>query len=100
MSWGDVSSPEGLKKTIFQIIAGIAITAVGIIVTAIAAGVGTYILQILNKTGFTTVASANYVAPIESLASSALLILSIVSILVGVIMIIVALLKLYYNLTV
>jgi len=96
--WDDIGSPEGVK-TIFEIIAGIAITIVGTVGTAIAAGVGTYILQVLNKTGFTIPASANYVAPIESVPSLALLILSTVSILVGVIMIIVALPKLYDNLT-
>jgi uncharacterized membrane protein len=93
--WDDIGSPEGVKTTIIQIIVGIAFTIFGTVGTAIAAGVGTYILQVLNKTGFTIPASANYVAPIESVPSLVLLILSIV----GVILIIVALLKLYDNLT-
>jgi len=95
MSWEDFGSPEDLKKAILALIVGIAITMVGTVGTAIAAGVGTYILQVLNKTGFTIPASANYVAPIESVPSLVFQILS----LVGVIMIIVALLKLYDNLT-
>jgi len=97
--WNDIGSPEGVKTTIIQIIFGIAIIICGTVCTAIAAGVGTYILQVLNKTGFTIPASANYVAPIESVPSLELLMLRIVSIAVGVIMIIVALLKLYDNLT-
>jgi len=93
--WDDIGGPKGVKTIILEIIAGIVITIVGIVGTAIAAGVGTYILQVLNKTGFTIPASANYVAPIESVPSLVFQILS----LVGVIMIIVALLKLYDNLT-
>jgi energy-converting hydrogenase Eha subunit E len=94
--WDDIGSPEGVKTTIFVIIAGIAITIFGTVGTAIAAGVGTYILQVLNKTGFTIPASANYVAPIESVPILAFLILGTV----GVIVIIVALLKRYGGLSV
>ena len=78
-------------------------------------GVSDYILQTLNETGFTIPASANYVAPIESLASSAcsilrtlsglpsiiqiiLFVLIIVGSIVGVREIIKALLKLYDSL--
>jgi Mg2+/Co2+ transporter CorB len=93
--WDDIGSPEDVKTIILEIIAGILLTTFGTVGTAIAAGVGTYILQVLNKTGFTIPASANYVASIESVPSLVFQILS----LVGVIMIIVALLKLYDNLT-
>jgi len=96
MSWGDFGSPEDLKKAILALIVGIAITMVGTVGTAIAAGVGTYILQALNKTGFTIPSSANYLTPIESVPSLVFLILS----LVGVIVIIVALLKRYGGLSV
>jgi hypothetical protein len=94
--WDDIGGPKGVKTIILEIIAGIVITIVGIVGTAIAAGVGTYILQVLNKTGFTIPASGNYVAPIESVPSLVFQILStfsILFILVGVIIIIVALLK-------
>ncbi len=79
-------------------------------------GVGDHILQTLNETGFTIPASANYVAPIESLASSAcsiprtlsglpsiiriiLIVLGIVGSIAGVIAIIKALLKYYDSFT-
>jgi energy-converting hydrogenase Eha subunit E len=72
--WDDIGSPEGVKTTIIQIIVGIAITICGTVCTAIAAGVGNYIIQALNRSGFTIPASANYVAPIESLLSSVFLV--------------------------
>jgi energy-converting hydrogenase Eha subunit E len=96
IAWSDVGSPEGPKKAILALIAGILLTIIGTVGTAIAAGVGTYILQVLNKTGFTIPASANYVAPIESVPILAFLILGMV----GVIVIIVALLKRYGGLSV
>jgi len=57
----------------------------------ILSGVGDYILQTLNETGFIIPPSANYVAPIESLASSACSILRMLSGLPVVIGIILAL---------
>jgi len=93
MSWGDVGSPEGLKKTILAIVVGIVLVIVGAVGASIATGVGDYILQALNKTGFTIPASANYLAPIGSLPSSVFLILMIVFVVVGVVVIIEALLK-------
>jgi len=95
MSWGDVGSPEGLKKTIPGIIVGILVFVVAGVVACLLSDVGNHILQAINETGITIPASANYVAPIESLACSAFLIVS----LVGVIKIVAALLKLYDNLT-
>jgi len=72
--WDDIGSPEGVKNTIIQIIAGIVIIIVGVLGASIAAGVGNYIIQALNRSGFTIPASANYVAPIESLPSSVFLV--------------------------
>ncbi len=63
MSWGDVGSPEGLKKTILALVVGIVLVIVGAVGASIATGVGYYILQALNKTGFIIPASANYVTP-------------------------------------
>jgi hypothetical protein len=94
-----ISGPESEKKVIFGIIAGIVLIVVSVVGISIATSFGNRILQVLNNTGLTIPASANYVAPIESVPSLALLILSTVSILVGVIMIIAALPKLYDNLT-
>jgi len=74
MSWGDVGSPEGLKKTILAVVVGIVLVIVGAVGASIAAGVGNYIIQALNRSGFTIPASANYVAPIESLPSSVFLV--------------------------
>jgi hypothetical protein len=97
MSWADVSSPEGLKKTILAIVALI-VFIVGDVSTSIAADVGNYIIQALNKTGFTIPSSANYVAPIASLPSFLPLILMIVFIVVGVVTIIQILSKVFSNL--
>jgi len=98
VSLGDVGSPEGLKKTILAVVVGIVLVMVGAVGASIAAGVGNYILQTLNETGFTIPTYANYVAPIEGLASSLFLIMRIVSIVVGTVIIIEALLKYYGNL--
>jgi riboflavin transporter FmnP len=67
------------------------IFVVGAVGAGLAMGVGDYILQTLNETGITIPASANYVALIESLVSSALLILRTLSRLPVVIGIILAL---------
>jgi len=99
MSWGDVASPEGLKKTILAVVVGIVLVIVGAVGADIAAGVGNYILQVLNKTGFTITASANYVAPIESVPSLVFLILRLIGVVILIIMIIVVLLKRYDGLT-
>jgi len=95
--WGDVSSPEGLKKTILAIVVGV-LFIVGGVGAGIVAGVGNYIIQALNKTGFTIPSSANYVAPIASLPSFLPLILMIVFIVIGVVVMIGALLKAFGNL--
>lgn len=73
-TWGYVSSSEDLKRTIWGVIVGIVIVIVGVVSASIAAGVGNYIIQALNRSGFTIPASANYVAPIESLPSSVFLV--------------------------
>ena len=78
-TWGYVSSSEDLKRTIWEVIAGIVIIIVGVVGASTAAGVGNYIIQALNRSGFTIPASANYVAPIESLAGSACLIVRTLS---------------------
>jgi len=119
--WVDVGSPGCLKKIILIIvivvlsIVGGAMLPVFCAIVGPLSGVGDYILQTLNETGFIIPASANYVAPIESLASSAcsilrtlsglppiiqiiLTVLIIVGGIVGVIAIIKALLKYYGNL--
>jgi len=88
---GYVSSSEDLKRTILGVLVGIALVIVGVVGASIAADVGNYIIQALNRSGFTMPASANYVAPIESVPRLVFLIVSIV----GVIVIIVALLKRY-----
>jgi len=112
--WEDVGSLlEDLKKIkiILGIILGIIVGGVFFYVFSfvanITAGFGDYILQTLNETGFTIPASANYVALIESLASSALLILrtaSRPSVFIGIILavvgIVVVLLKRYGGLSV
>ena len=95
--WGDVGSPEGLKKTILSIVVGIVLVIVGAVGASIATGVGDYILGSLNKTGFTIPASANYLSPIGSMPSSVFLILMIVFIVAGVVVIIQALLKAFGN---
>jgi len=93
MSWGDIGSPEGLKKTILAVVVGIVLVIVGAVGASIATGVGSYILQSLNKTGFTIPSTANYLTPIGSLPSSVFLILMIVFVVIGVVVIIEALLK-------
>ena len=75
MNWRDVGSPEGLKKTILGIIVGIPVFLIAGVVACLLSDVGDHILQAINETGITIPASANYVAPIESLACSAFLIL-------------------------
>jgi hypothetical protein len=97
MSWGDVSTSEGLKKTILAIVVGVVLVIVGAVGASIASGVGTYILEALNKTGFTIPPSANYLTPIGSLPSSVFLILMVVMIVIGVVVIIQALLKVFGN---
>jgi len=74
-TWGYVSSLENLKKTILAVVVGIVLVIVGVVGASVAAGVGNYIIQALNRSGFTIPASANYVAPIESLSSSVFLVL-------------------------
>ena len=91
-AWREVDSPEGLTKAL---IAGIVIIIVVTVGTAVAAGVGNYILQVLNKTGFTIPAPANYVAPIESLPSLVFLIMRIAGFILIIVLIIEALLKRY-----
>jgi len=108
--WEDVGSLlEDLKKIkiILGIIVGGVFFYVFSFVANITAGFGDHILQTLNEIGFTIPASANYVALIESLASSALLILrtaSRPSVFIGIILavvgIVVALLKRYDGLSV
>jgi len=93
VSWGDIGSPEGLKKTILAVVVGVVLVIVGAVGASIAAGVGNYILQALNKTGFTIPSSANYLTPIGSLPSSVFLILMIVMIVIGVVVIIEALIR-------
>ncbi|MFP3287141.1 MAG: hypothetical protein RXP86_07805 [Acidilobus sp.] len=97
VSWADVSSPEGLKNTILEIVVGVAFM-VGGVGAGILAGVGDYILSVFNRTGFTIPSSANYVAPIASLPSFLPLILMIAFMVVGIVIIIEALLKYYGNL--
>ena len=94
MSWGDVRSPEDPKKTILAIIVGV-VFIVGGVSISILAGVVDNILRALNRTGFVIPASANYVAPIASSWSSAKLILMIVFIVIGVVVMISALLKVF-----
>ena len=91
MSWEDVGSPEGLKKTIPGIIVGILVFVVAGVVACLLSDVGNHILQAINETGITIPASANYVAPIESLVCSAFLIVRTLSGLLVVIGIILAL---------
>jgi uncharacterized BrkB/YihY/UPF0761 family membrane protein len=98
-AWGDVSSPEGLKKVILGVVIGIVLVIVGAVGASIASGVGSYILQALNKTGFTIPSSANYLSPIGSLPSSVFLILMVVMIVIGVVVIIEALLKAFGGIT-
>jgi ABC-type antimicrobial peptide transport system permease subunit len=88
--WGDVSTLEDLKKIILSIIVGIPVFVIVGVVACFLSDVGDSILQALNETGFTIPSSANYVAPIESLACSAFLILRTVSRLPGIIQIILA----------
>jgi hypothetical protein len=97
MSWGDVRSPEDLKKTILAIVVGV-LFIVGGVGISIPAGVVDNILGALNRTGFVIPASANYVAPIASSGSSAKLILMIVFIVIGVVVMILALPKVFGNL--
>jgi len=111
----DVGIPADPKKFISGIIVGGVVFGVLCAIAGFLSGVGDYILQTLNETGFTIPASANYVAPIESLASSAcsilrtlsglpsiiqiiLIVLITVGSIVGVREIIKALLKLYDSL--
>jgi len=94
MSWGDVRSPEDPKKTILAIVAGV-VFIVGGVSISIPAGVVDNILRALNRTGFVIPASANYVAPIASSWSSAKLILMIVFIVIGDVVMISALLKVF-----
>jgi hypothetical protein len=111
----DVSSSGGLGRIVLGIIVGGVVFGVLCAMAGFLSGVSDYILQTLNETGFTIPASANYVAPIESLASSAcsilrtlsglpsiiqiiLFVLIIVGSIVGVREIIKALLKLYDSL--
>jgi len=96
-AWGDVGSPEGLKKTVLEIIVGV-VFIVGGVGAGIAAGVGNYIISALNKTGFTIPSSANYLSPIASLPSFLPLLLMIVFIVVGVVTIIRILSKVFGNL--
>jgi energy-converting hydrogenase Eha subunit C len=96
-AWGDVGGLEGLKKTILEIVAGV-VLIVGGVSTSIAAGVVDNILRALNRTGFVIPASANYVAPIASSRSFAELILMIMFIVIGVVVMIPALLKVFGNL--
>jgi type III secretory pathway component EscS len=105
---------EGLKRIMMIIVAVAVSIIVGIIffllsaaVAGFVAGVGNSILKALNETGFTIPASVDYVAPIESLASSALLMLRTASrppvfigIILAVVGILVALLKRYDGLSV
>jgi len=81
----DVGSPGCLRKIILiivivalSIVSGVMLWLFCAIVGPLA-GIGDHILQTLNETGFTIPASANYVAPIEILASSACLMLRTVS---------------------
>jgi uncharacterized membrane protein len=94
MSWGDVRSPEDLKKTILAIVVGV-LFIVGGVSISIAAGVVDNILRALNRTGFVIPASANYVAPIASSWSFAKLILMIVFIVIGDVVMILALPKVF-----
>jgi hypothetical protein len=89
--WDNIGIPEGLKKIILGTIAGGVVFMVFCGMADFLSGVGDHILSALNKTGFTIPASANYVASIESLASSACLIPRTVSGLLVLIGIIVAL---------
>jgi len=83
--WVDVGSPECLKKIILIIvivvlsIVGGAMLPVFCAIVGSLSSIGDHILKTLNETGFTIPASANYVAPIEILASSACLMLRTVS---------------------
>jgi hypothetical protein len=96
-----------------SIIVGIIFFLLSAAVAGFVAGVGNSILKALNETGFTIPSYANYVAPIEGLASSVLLMLrtlfrlpSIIGIIIGIIVVIIliaaaeimALLKYYGNL--
>jgi hypothetical protein len=96
-AWGYVGGLESLKKTILEIVAGV-VLIVGGVITSIAAGVVDNILRALNRTGFVIPASANYVAPIASLRGFAELILMIVFIVIGVVVMILALPKVFSNL--
>ena len=97
MSWGKVGTREGLKETILEIVVGV-VLIVGGVITSIAAGVVDNILRALNRTGFVIPASANYVAPIASSRSFAELLLMIVFIVIGVVVMILALPKVFSNL--
>jgi len=83
--WVDVGSPGCLKKIILIIVIVVLSIVGGVMLPVFCAmvgplsGIGDHILQTLNETGFTIPASANYVAPIESLASSACSILRTLS---------------------
>ncbi|MFP3321179.1 MAG: hypothetical protein RXO24_11470, partial [Acidilobus sp.] len=105
----------GLGRIVLGIIVGGVVFGMLCAIAGFLSGVSDHILQTLNETGFTIPASANYVAPIESLASSAcsilrtlsglpsiiqiiLIVLIIVGSIVGVREIIKALLKLYDSL--
>lgn len=83
--WVDVGSPGCLKKIILIIVIVVLSIVGGVMLQVFCAivgplsGIGDHILQTLNETGFTIPASANYVAPIEILASSACLMLRTVS---------------------
>jgi len=105
---------EGLKRimkivgaVIGSIIVGIIFFLLSAAVAGFVAGVGNSILKALNETGFTIPSYANYVAPIEGLANSALLMLRTASrppvfigIILAVVGIVVALLKRYDGLSV
>jgi CBS domain containing-hemolysin-like protein len=79
---GDAGSSVNLKKILSVIVVGITLIIVGAVDASIVtgAGVGDYILQALNKTGF-------------MIPSSAFLLLTVLMILIGIIVIIKDLLK-------
>ena len=80
----DASSSKNLKIFILEIVLGIALIVLGAVDASIAsgAGVGVYILQALNKTGFT-------IPPLD------FLILTVVLMLIGIVVAIKDLLKIF-----
>jgi len=79
---GDAGSSANLKKILSVIVVGIVLIIVGAVDASIVtgAGVGNYILQALSRTGF-------------MIPSSAFLLLTVLTILIGIVVIIKDLLK-------